>query len=215
MQRVCFLLKVREDRLDEYRERHAAVWPEMLEALSATGWHNYSLFLRGDGLLIGYVESDDLAQAQRAMAATEVNARWQAAMGDLFSDLDVPPDEGFVLLDEVFHLEDQLAAALRHQRSSEPLVADPQMRSISGSASARGVCCPTRDWARLSAPGTTTRLPWSVPSTAWRPISSADIQNASGVSSSIPVIPAMSVNSVLTGPGQTAVTVTPLPRCSV
>ncbi|MCZ9342690.1 L-rhamnose mutarotase, partial [Streptomyces sp. TRM76130] len=32
MQRVCFLLKVREDKLAEYRERHAAVWPEMREA---------------------------------------------------------------------------------------------------------------------------------------------------------------------------------------
>ena len=60
MQRVCFLLKVREDRLAEYRERHAAVWPEMLEALSATGWHNYSLFLRDDGLLVGYLETEEV-----------------------------------------------------------------------------------------------------------------------------------------------------------
>ena len=43
-----------------------------------TGWRNYSLFLRDDGLLIGYVEADDLQAAQAAMAATEVNARWQA-----------------------------------------------------------------------------------------------------------------------------------------
>lgn len=66
MQRVCFLLKVRADRLDEYRERHAAVWPEMLQALSATGWHNYSLFLREDGLLVGYVETEDFAAARAA-----------------------------------------------------------------------------------------------------------------------------------------------------
>lgn len=66
MQRVCFLLKVRADRLDEYRERHAAVWPEMLDALSATGWHNYSLFLREDGLLVGYLETEDFAAAQAA-----------------------------------------------------------------------------------------------------------------------------------------------------
>lgn len=111
MKRYCFQLQVRPDRIDEYVEAHAAVWPEMLAALADTGWHNYSLFLRGDGLLIGYVESDDLAAAQRAMAATEVNARWQAAMGGFFEDLDVPPDEGFLLLEEVFHLEDQLAAA--------------------------------------------------------------------------------------------------------
>ena len=44
------------------------------------------------------------------MARTDVNARWQAEMGDFFVDLDVPPDEGFLRLTEVFHLEDQLAA---------------------------------------------------------------------------------------------------------
>ena len=50
------------DRLEEYRARHAAVWPEMLHALPDTGWHNYSLFLREDGLLIGYLETDDLGR---------------------------------------------------------------------------------------------------------------------------------------------------------
>lgn len=72
MQRVCFLLKVRRDRIAEYRERHAAVWPEMCEALSATGWHNYSLFLRDDGLLVGYLETEDFAAARSGMEATEV-----------------------------------------------------------------------------------------------------------------------------------------------
>jgi len=108
--RYCFLLQVRPDRLDEYRERHRAVWPEMLAALRDTGWRNYSLHLGEDGLLVGYVEADDLAAARAAMAATEVNARWQAEMAPFFTGLQGrPPDEGFVVLDEVFHLEDQLS----------------------------------------------------------------------------------------------------------
>ena len=53
MARVCFQLQVRPDRMTEYVERHAAVWPDMLRALEAAGWRNYSLFLRDDGLLIG------------------------------------------------------------------------------------------------------------------------------------------------------------------
>ena len=110
MPRYCFQLRVRPDRLAEYTERHRAVWPEMLAALRDTGWRNYSLFLRSDGLLIGYVEADDLRAAQAAMSATEVNARWQAEMAPLFVDLHGRPDEDFVLLDEVFHLEDQLSA---------------------------------------------------------------------------------------------------------
>ncbi|MFD5813599.1 L-rhamnose mutarotase [Streptomyces sp. NPDC059618] len=105
MQRVCFLLKVRADRLDEYRERHAAVWPEMLDALSATGWHNYSLFLREDGLLVGYLETEDFAAARAAMDATAVNARWQREMAPFFTGLDgAGPDEAMRPLTEVFHL---------------------------------------------------------------------------------------------------------------
>jgi L-rhamnose mutarotase len=117
--RVCFQLQVRPDRIDEYRRRHAAVWPEMLRALADTGWHNYSLFLRDDGLLIGYVETPSIAQAQAGMAATEVNARWQAEMSEFFDDLEgLAPDEGFLVLEEVFHLEDQLAAVDATERAA-------------------------------------------------------------------------------------------------
>ena len=110
MTRYCFTLHVRPDRLAAYRERHAAVWPDMLHALRDAGWRNYSIFARADGLLIGYVEAENLAAAQQAMAATEVNARWQAEMSQYFTGLDGrPPDEGFLLLEEIFNLDDQLA----------------------------------------------------------------------------------------------------------
>lgn len=113
MNRYCFLLRVRPDLLGEYRERHAAVHPDMLLALSAAGWHDYSLFLSPDGLLVGYFRAVDLAAAQAAMAATEANARWQEQMRHFFIGLgDGRPDEGVLLLEEVFHLEDQLAALL-------------------------------------------------------------------------------------------------------
>jgi L-rhamnose mutarotase len=111
--RYCFQLQVRPERLDEYKERHRAVWPEMLAALAETGWRNYSLFLREDGLLVGYVESDDLAAGQAAMSRTDVNARWQAEMAPYFIDLEGAPDQGFVTLREVFNLDDQLAESIR------------------------------------------------------------------------------------------------------
>lgn len=105
MQRVCFLLRVRRDRLDEYRARHADVWPEMRAALSAAGWHNYSLFLRDDGLLVGYLETEDFDRARAAMDRTEVNSRWQAEMAPFFEALDeAAPDAAMVPLSEVFHL---------------------------------------------------------------------------------------------------------------
>ncbi len=111
MERVCFCLQVRPDRLEEYAERHAAVWPDMLRALERTGWGNYSLFLREDGLLVGYFETPSLQAALAGMADTEVNSRWQEQMAGFFADLgDARPDTGFLRLREVFHLEDQLAA---------------------------------------------------------------------------------------------------------
>ena len=104
--RVCFQLQVKPDRIEEYQARHRAVWPEMLRALADTGWHNYSLFLRADGLLIGYLETPSLADALVGMAATEVNARWQAEMGKFFEGLEGRrPDEGLVTLPEIFHLD--------------------------------------------------------------------------------------------------------------
>jgi L-rhamnose mutarotase len=86
--RACFTLQVRPDRLDEYRARHASVWPEMLRALRNAGWRDYQLYLRDDGLLVGIVETDDsvdgLAAAQAAMDRTEVSARWEAEMAPYF-----------------------------------------------------------------------------------------------------------------------------------
>jgi L-rhamnose mutarotase len=104
-ERVCFLLRVRPEAIDEYRARHAAVWPEMMEALTAAGWRNYSLFLAPDGLLVGYLETDDFAAAQEAMARTAVNDRWQREMAGLFSGAQRADGErGLSRLEEVFHL---------------------------------------------------------------------------------------------------------------
>ena len=105
MERVCFLLKVKPERLAEYKERHKAVWPDILQSLRETGWHNYSLFLREDGLLVGYFETPDLQGALAGMAEREVNMRWQRDMAPFFVNLEGRrPDEGFLRLEEIFHL---------------------------------------------------------------------------------------------------------------
>ena len=109
MERVCFQLQVKPDRLAEYRERHAAVWPSMLEAIAASGRRNYSLFLRPDGLLIGYYETDDDAASQASLDANPATAPWEAEMADFFIALEGRPDQSAPRLTEVFNLEDQLA----------------------------------------------------------------------------------------------------------
>ncbi len=106
MERVCFFARIRPDRLDEYRARHAEVWPEMTAALRDAGWANYTLFLADDGLLIGYLETDDYQAARERIAQTSVNARWQAGMRPFFADLGGQlPDQAFHALPEIFHLD--------------------------------------------------------------------------------------------------------------
>jgi L-rhamnose mutarotase len=106
MQRVCFLLQVRPEKLAEYKERHKDVWPEMKEALTECGWRNYSLFLRPDGLLVGYLETDNFALAKARMEERDVNARWQRDMAPFFAEAGgVGDGTGFRELREVFHLD--------------------------------------------------------------------------------------------------------------
>src|SRR5215472_18811013 len=101
MKRVGFLLKVKQEKIAEYKKHHEAVWPEMQDALRKTGWHNYSLFLRSDGLLVGYVETENFERARAGMAALEVNARWQNEMADFFVQAEgFLPDQAMRPLEE-------------------------------------------------------------------------------------------------------------------
>jgi L-rhamnose mutarotase len=106
MQRICFVLRVNPDRLGAYKEAHQDVWPEMRAALSRHGWTNYSLFLKSDGLLVGYVETPDFKKAVDGMQKEDVNRRWQLAMKEFFSNLGSgAADTSLVVLEEVFHLD--------------------------------------------------------------------------------------------------------------
>ena len=107
MKRIGFLFKVRQDKLQEYKKHHQTVWPEMLDALRRTGWHNYSIFAREDGLLFGYFETpESLQAAQAGMSKEEINAKWQEFMAPYFENLSgAHADESMVELEEVFHLD--------------------------------------------------------------------------------------------------------------
>jgi len=107
VKRVGFILKVCQDKIEEYKRHHQTVWPEMLEALRRNGWHNYSLFMRDDGLMFGYFETPSSFQAALdGMAQEKINAKWQAFMSPYFEALGgLNPDESMSELQEVFHLD--------------------------------------------------------------------------------------------------------------
>lgn len=107
MRRVAFLLKVKKDRINEYREHHQHVWPEMQDALRKHGWHNYSLFMREDGTLFGYFETPHSFEAALdGMDGEAINAKWQEFMAPYFESPDgAHADKMMVELEEVFHLD--------------------------------------------------------------------------------------------------------------
>jgi L-rhamnose mutarotase len=103
--RVCFTMRLKPERVGDYLATHAEVWPEMLKALRETGWSDYSLFVAEDeGLIIGYLETDDFDAALAAMEERPVNAKWQAGMAEFFEG-DVAADSTMRRLTEYFHLD--------------------------------------------------------------------------------------------------------------
>jgi L-rhamnose mutarotase len=103
LKRVCFVLQLKRRKIAEYKRRHKRVWPELLALLRRTGWHNFSIFVRGDGLLIGYVETPNFKKALAGLGASKVNEKWQKQMARMF-ETSRRPDESMRPVEEVFHL---------------------------------------------------------------------------------------------------------------
>jgi L-rhamnose mutarotase len=104
MERVAFTMRLLPGAEDEYRRRHADVWPEMLRALRDGGVSNYSIY-KLDEQLIGVFEVEDFDRFRTFMAAQPVNDRWQADMA-LLIDPCTDPATGFHRrLEEVFRLD--------------------------------------------------------------------------------------------------------------
>lgn len=110
MERMCFVMTLRDGREQEYEQRHEEVWPELLGDLWTAGWRNYSLFRRGREV-IGYAECHpDVRSALTAMEASAANARWAEWFTDVIETL---TDESGQLqrLVQVWHLDETLAEA--------------------------------------------------------------------------------------------------------
>jgi L-rhamnose mutarotase len=93
MQRVAFVIRVKPDRIEEYRRLHDPIWPELAAELKAAGMRNYSLWLQDDGTEFGYLECDDWEATCAYLDRSEVHARWQEMMQG-FLDTSADPSQG-------------------------------------------------------------------------------------------------------------------------
>ncbi|MDO7880627.1 L-rhamnose mutarotase [Salinibacterium soli] len=184
MERVCFTMLVAAEHRDTYVAMHADPWPELVAELDRTGWQDYSLFLRDDGVLVGYLESPDWESAQRDMAAAEVSPRWSVEMDRL-----VVPGTVMRWPTLALHLESALGlpevrAPYRHCAVVDALPEiDDRMLERLHSSGMRNLSVFVRDdgvavaYGETDSPGIPS-WPWSRPSRPLREVFNLDEQLA-------------------------------------
>ena len=107
MRRVASVIGLPAENREEYERHHAAVWPEVLERLTASNVHNYSIYRHGE-LLLSYYEytGDDYDADMAAIAADPATQRWWSVQEPLQRPLeDRSEGEWWKALPEVFHLD--------------------------------------------------------------------------------------------------------------
>lgn len=105
MPRYAFKLRIRADKIEEYERAHEAVWPELLAKLKAVGISDYSIFRRGQDLVL-VMRVEDFEKAWDELDRDPVNRRWQEFMARLFEPVpDKQASERFAMMEEVFHLD--------------------------------------------------------------------------------------------------------------
>jgi L-rhamnose mutarotase len=103
--RYAFKLRIKPDAIAEYEREHQRVWPELLAKLKEVGISDYSIFRRGQDLVL-CLRVDDFEKAWDELDRDPVNRRWQQFMSRLFEPVpDLETGERFAMMKEVFRLE--------------------------------------------------------------------------------------------------------------
>jgi len=104
MQRVAFCLRLKQGAAEDYDKAHREVWPEMLALLKRAGISEYSIFRRGE-LLVLSMRVEDFDATWDAIERDPVNTRWQKEMAKYFEPLGpLAPGGRFPMMREVFYL---------------------------------------------------------------------------------------------------------------
>jgi len=102
-------LRLKPDKVAEYKRLHAAVWPAVLARISASGIRNYSIYLKEpENLLFGCWEyhGTDFAADMAAMAADPVTQEWWAVCVPCQEPFETrAAGEWWAMMEEVFHLD--------------------------------------------------------------------------------------------------------------
>ena len=104
MEKVAFKMKLKPGYVEEYRARHDAIWPKLVDLLRVSGIRDYSIYLDEETLTLFGVLWRTSDHRMNGLPQTEVMQEWWAYMADL---MDVNPDNSpvSVPLEQVFHLD--------------------------------------------------------------------------------------------------------------
>jgi len=104
MERYAWKAKVLPGKLEEYKRRHDAIWPEMKAMFREAGIRNYTIWNTGDELF-GYYECDSIEKAGRVQSESPVVAQWDEYMKEVMV-MDKDPVTGAQpLLRQMFFFE--------------------------------------------------------------------------------------------------------------
>ena len=105
MPHYAFKLRIKADAIEEYEREHQRVWPELLAKLKAVGISEYSIFRRGQELVLS-LRVEDFDRAWDELDRDPVNLRWQEFMDRLFEPVPEKREgERFAMMKEVFYLK--------------------------------------------------------------------------------------------------------------
>lgn len=112
MKRYGMVIGLRGEKLQEYQQLHAAVWPDVLHMIRKCNIRNYSIYLRqlddGQHYLFSYFEyiGSDFDRDMAAMAADETTQRWWAVCKPCQKPLESRgPNDWWSAMEEVFHCD--------------------------------------------------------------------------------------------------------------
>jgi L-rhamnose mutarotase len=102
--RFAFKMKLYPGFKEEYRKRHAEIWPELERLLKNEGIGNYSIFLDEEtNILFAYQEQSGDSSSQD-LGQTEIVKKWWKFMADI---METNPDNSPVTipLEQVFYMK--------------------------------------------------------------------------------------------------------------
>ncbi|MCU0393100.1 MAG: L-rhamnose mutarotase [Thermoflexibacter sp.] len=107
MKRYGQVIKLKDDKLEEYKKLHEAVWQGVLDRIKQSNIRNYSIFYR-DGFLFSYYEyiGTDYEADMAAIAADPITQSWWKLTAPCQEPLPNRKEgEWWAMMDEYFHID--------------------------------------------------------------------------------------------------------------